>query len=209
MADWMPPPFLGPLHLKISFPTHFSLTGSWTTTQKLLIGWIEIDSFYPWVPGAQKKPGENFPPSWGFGDVYERRAGNDFAGTKCTKNMKRDGNSLAKHDNVILDVHPSSIIKNHFENEQLPLKFVEIDFVEFSFDRRYDVYIYIHYGIIYIYEIYSKCMIIFNESFQFQFMYHFKMYNWWGKFTGNLESLLRNPAEVKFKIPWFTSIFLV
>ena len=46
---------------KISFPTHFSLTGSWTTTQKLLIGWIEIDSFYPWVPGAQKKPGETFP----------------------------------------------------------------------------------------------------------------------------------------------------
>ena len=43
--------------------------------------------------------------------------------------MKRDGNSLAKHDNVILDVHPSSIIKNHFENEQLPLKFVEIDLI--------------------------------------------------------------------------------
>lgn len=77
--------------------------------------------------------------------------GNDFAGTKRTKRVTRDGNSLAKHDKVILDVHPSSIIKNHFENEQLPLKFVEIDFVEFSFDRRYDVYIYIHYGIIYIY----------------------------------------------------------
>lgn len=38
--------------------------------------------------------------------------------------------------------------------------------------------IYITVLYIYIYEIYSKCMIIFNESFQFQFMYHFKMYNW-------------------------------
>lgn len=112
MADWMLPPFQQPTSLeKISFPTSFSLTGSWTTTQKLLIGWIEIDSFYPWVPGAQKKPGEKFPTLLRIWWCIWKTGGKWFRWKKCTKNMKRDGNSLAKHDNVILDVHPSSIIK--------------------------------------------------------------------------------------------------
>lgn len=110
---WLNAPSFSATHFtwKISFPTSFSLTGSWTTTQKLLIGWIEIDSFYPWVPGAQKKPGEKFPTLLRIWWCIWKTGGKWFRWKKCTKNMKRDGNSLAKHDNVILDVHPSSIIK--------------------------------------------------------------------------------------------------
>lgn len=121
MADWMLPPFQQPTSLENFRKTPFSLTGSWTTTQRLLIGWIEIDSFYPWVPGAPKSSKKSH--LLRFGDVKERRAGNDFAGTKRTKKKWQEmAIAWPRIDNVILDVHPSSIIKKSQKMNNCPSK---------------------------------------------------------------------------------------
>ena len=64
--------------------------------------------------------------------------------------MKRDGNSLAKHDNVILDVHPSSIIKKSLWKWTIAPQMWKLTSLSSLLTERILLYIYIHYGIMYI-----------------------------------------------------------